>query len=193
METAISSAYTGRNHAEIEGLLYKTAVSGACPSVETLLKGGVDVNAFSSRLISITKPLDALAKPYYNGLANTHRNFPVFGKMRPIQEPSLYVAVKKGYISIVQTILDYGGDASLAFYDTSLLHIPSKRGNLKVMEALLGSPSAPHIDHKDGLSRTPLMNAAASCHKAVVKYLLEEGASINVPGSALTRPLMGGN
>jgi ankyrin repeat protein len=185
METAMHSKYTDRKHVEAEQLLYSAAVSGDCPSVETLLKGGVNTNACSSMFESASKPLD---EDHFN-MAETNRHLWSRKLNHPtIVEPPLYGAVRNGHLSIVQTMLEYGGDASRKFYGTSLLHIASERGNLKILEALLDAPSAPCVDCNDSSYRTSLMVAAARCHKVVVEYLLEKGACKDATGNSSTRP-----
>jgi len=101
----------------------------------------------------------------------------------------LHVAAKKGYVRIVQLLLDCGccidskNDGSL-----TPLHLAAKFGRRRTVCALLKRDMS-IINDEDDASNTPLHLAALSGNDKVAKELLERGAAIDARNANLWTPL----
>ncbi|XP_073254183.1 uncharacterized protein [Porites lutea] len=101
----------------------------------------------------------------------------------------LHVAAKKGYVRIVQLLLDNGccidckNDGSL-----TPLHLAAKFGRIRTVCALLKRDMS-IINDEDDASNTPLHVAALNGNDKVAKELLDRGAAIDARNANLWTPL----
>ncbi|KAJ7378358.1 hypothetical protein OS493_023613 [Desmophyllum pertusum] len=101
----------------------------------------------------------------------------------------LHVAAKKGYVKIVQLLLDSGccidckNDGSL-----TPLHLAAKFGRIRTVCALLKRDMS-IINDEDDASNTPLHLASLHGYDKVAKELLERGAAIDARNANLWTPL----
>ncbi|XP_020622350.1 ankyrin-3-like [Orbicella faveolata] len=101
----------------------------------------------------------------------------------------LHVAAKKGYVRIVQLLLDNGccidskNDGSL-----TPLHLAAKFGRIRTVCALLKRDMS-IINDEDDASNTPLHLAALHGYDKVAKELLDRGAAIDARNANLWTPL----
>lgn len=91
----------------------------------------------------------------------------------------LYIAVKKGHVTIVNALLLKGADKDKANgQGLTPLHAAAEIGNLDVVNALLKNGAA--IDMAANNGNTPLHLAAENGHLDIVNTLLENGAALNI-------------
>ncbi|WP_319577030.1 ankyrin repeat domain-containing protein [uncultured Desulfobacter sp.] len=102
--------------------------------------------------------------------------------------PPLIIAINKGDIALVESLLKAGEDPNLALYDgkQGATHTPliraSEKGNNQIAELLLKNGANPNLSNKHGF--TPLMSAASKNNSKLIKLLIENGAQLNAKNSA---------
>ncbi|OCL09942.1 hypothetical protein AOQ84DRAFT_316195, partial [Glonium stellatum] len=75
--------------------------------------------------------------------------------------------------------------------ESTLLHIASRHGLFRVIEAILYSTGSLNLDPRDRKGQTPLMYASSYGHEAVVKLLLETGeVDVNAKNYSGDTPLI---
>ena len=101
----------------------------------------------------------------------------------PPDDKALLDATKRGDVAAVRTLLEEGADPNVAQGDgLSALHLAAQKGNLEVVELLLGAGAKVEAKTQIGEYR-PLHLASEGAHAAVVRALLEAGAD---PGAVTT-------
>ena len=91
----------------------------------------------------------------------------------------LMLAVRRRHIDILLYLIDHGADVNEKGYnmERTALHYASKRGDLKVVEALLSKGA--EIDVEDRNQCTPLLWAAIREHNDILLLLINCGADVN--------------
>jgi len=112
----------------------------------------------------------------------------VGGINRPVYKPQnryhhsytpLHIAVEKGHIDIVRTLMEFGADMEKELAagkeKKSALAIAASQGNLDIVRLLVTNGAK--IEARDRMKRTPLMHAVMSGHAHVASFLVSLGAN----------------
>ena len=105
---------------------------------------------------------------------------------------ALQAAAAGGNPRIVKLLLDYGADVTIQpkmANRRSLLHFGVRSGSLAILEKLCGAGADIYLNTQDDSGLTPLHAAVNRERVAMVKYLLERGASPNVEDLGGNSPL----
>ena len=105
---------------------------------------------------------------------------------------ALQAAAAGGYPRIVELLLNYGADVTMLSETTDwrfLLYVGVRSGSLAVLETVCGAGADIHLNTQDDSGLTPLHTAVDEENVALVKYLLERGASPNLEDFGGNTPL----
>lgn len=94
----------------------------------------------------------------------------------PPPPPPLVRAVESDDLAACQKLLAEGGDAAQVWKDQPLPHRAVRRGQLPILQALIGAGAA--VDLADAEGITPLQLACARGELPIARWLLAQGASL---------------
>ena len=138
--------------------------------VNRLIKAGAKVNEFDKHGTALTRSIQNGHFKIFNILINSGAK---------VDEPSdLMCAAGDGHLEIFKTLIDQKADVHKVNSDgATALTIAADGGQLEIVKILIDQKADVDKVDKNG---TALMLATLKGHTDIVKYLLEEGAQVNL-------------
>jgi serine/threonine-protein phosphatase 6 regulatory ankyrin repeat subunit B len=157
--------------------LIVAALDGHADVVSLLLEKGANIEARDKS--GKTTLMEAAEEGHANVvklLLDKGANIEAKGTQSPYKSYTpLSFAISRGNTEVVKLLVEKGADIE---DKNDALRFAAAKGDTVVLKLLLEEGA--NIEAKDGVGRTPLMNAAVHGHADAVKLLLDKGANIEV-------------
>ncbi len=170
-ETILKHGLLRLNEKALTNFLGKYVAAGKSEVVRNLLEHGANPNACDDK-----KTLYDVMQRIANEIRSGNHNLVA---MSFASESLLLVAIRNGYSTIVQSLIDHKADITVKDNDNqTLLHYASKLGHSEMVTSLLDNGA--NVNEKDGNDVTSLHYASEQGHVHVIEILLAHGANINI-------------
>ncbi len=169
-ETILKHALLRLNEKTLTKFLVKYVTAGKSEIVRNLLEHGANPNACDDK-----KTLYDVMQRIANEIRSGNHNLVA---MSFASESLLLVAIRNGYSTIVQSLIDHKADITVKDNDNqTLLHYASKLGHSEMVTSLLDNGA--NVNEKDGNDLTSLHYASEQGHAQVIEILVAHDANIN--------------